>query len=124
MSKLIVVVDDERTFATDEPVIYLRTVDEAISWIAQWWMINQSRPIGASVRWIDELWFDHDLGDTVNDGAKVACFVGALSEHTDGVFPIHVINVHSQNPVGAENIIRTTAGCASQVNRTPLPELA
>lgn len=120
--RLIVVVDDERTFDTDEEIIYLRTVDEAISWIAQWWTTNQNRPYMASARWIDELWFDHDLGES-GDAITVANFIRALSEVNGDVFPIHTINVHSQNPVGADNIVSATAGCAELINRTGLPRL-
>lgn len=120
MTKLIVVVDDERTFDTDEPIIYLRTNTEAISWLAQWWMTNETRPMHATARSIDQLWFDHDLGDG-GEAIVTARFLSCLNR--TGHLPIGIINVHSQNPVGADNLLRELAGCAGQITRQPLPNL-
>jgi hypothetical protein len=122
VSKLVVVIDDERTFDTDDEIIYLRTVDGAISWLAQWWMTNKMRPRRAGERRIDELWFDHDLGES-GEAIVVARFLWALESAAVEGLPIEAIYVHSQNPVGAENILSMVKGCAVVSMRSPLPEL-
>lgn len=119
--------ENEQHVAYDH-VVYLRTVDQALAWFAKWWTENENRPLMASPRTIDELWFDHDLGDS-GEAIVVARFLSALNRAgVDGMnvnmmLAIDSINVHSQNPIGAENLLRELAGCAGVVTRQGLPKL-
>lgn len=97
----IVVIDDERTFVYAGEVTYLRSSAEALDWIARWYTDCR---LGVEDPTIDELWLDHDLGgeDTI---VPVAKFLKALS--LEGPLPIERIYVHSQNPVGGDNVMDT-----------------
>lgn len=118
-SPLIVIVDDERTFDTDLPVVYLRSADEALLWFARWITDYYSAVSGAESR-ITEVWFDHDLGDG-DDALVVAKFLAAVDWAQEG---IDVVFVHSQNPVGASNIVDTLRhGFPGKVCRSGLPDL-
>ena len=122
---LNVVIDDERTFDTDEDCIYLRTADEAIVHLARYISRCDHEPHGA-VRPI-VLWFDHDLGEG-GDGVEVARVLESICDDwMKG--RIVGIKVHSMNPVGAENLVkqlywvaRTQLGLKG-VDRVPLPNL-
>jgi len=116
-----VVIDDERTFDTDIDVIYLRSSDEALAWLAKWWLRNISRPMGAEEEGLQELWFDHDLGEG-DDASVIAKFLMELNLR--GELPmIKSIKVHSQNPVGARNLADLLHGCALYVRTSSLPNL-
>lgn len=118
---MIIVIDDERTFDTDRnDVLYLRSVTDALAWFAHWWTTNENLPLHAPQRRIEQVWFDHDLGVS-GSATVVADFIATLNRK--GMLPIDSIFVHSQNPVGAENLLRTLAGCASNVIRCTLPNL-
>lgn len=124
---MIVVIDDERTFDTDEEVIYLRTADEALAWFAKWWTTNENRPAFCDPRKIDQLWFDHDLGPG-GDATVVANFLATLNRRGlapvgEGLLPISTIYIHSQNPVGSQNLWCILSGCASVVTNCGLPPL-
>lgn len=113
---MIVVVDDERTFAGHVDV-YLRTEDEALAWFARWLSNPYSDPI-------TELWLDHDLGDggTVQ---PVADFLEWVVMATGTDHPeIGQVRVHSQNPVGADRLVSTSMAFCSDVRRVHLPVLA
>lgn len=112
---LVVIVDDERTFAHHDDAIYLRTADEALAWFARWHAYNYTAPLGGEI-WIDRVYFDHDLGPG-DDAAVVAKFLAAVGG------PVERICVHSQNPAGADNIVRILDGIFPKVSRIPLPEL-
>lgn len=116
-----VVIDDERTFDTNIDVIYLRSSDEALAWLAKWWLRNVSRPMGVEEDFIQELWFDHDLGDG-DDASVVAKFLYELKNRGD-LPMIKTIMVHSQNPVGARNLADLLYGCARHVQTSALPKL-
>lgn len=121
MSDMIVVIDDERTFDTDRnDVLYLRSVTDALAWFANWWTTNENLPLGTSEWRIEQVWFDHDLGAS-DPATVVADFIATLNRK--GMLPIDSILIHSQNPAGAENLLRTLAGCASNVVRCTLPNL-
>lgn len=105
---MFIVVDDERTFDACVDITYLRNEDEAMLFLSKWWNNNLSTPYGGEV-WIDQIWFDHDLGPNGGNGLNVAKFFArlilsgihlALASYVDEVY------VHSQNPVGAEAIYR------------------
>ena len=117
MKKTIIVVDDERTFKSDDEIIYFRTQDEALSGIVKiWtkWYMSYGSPI-------DELWLDHDLGPDSGDAAEIAEFLKAFDNAWNLSGFIKNIYVHSQNPVGADNLM----GLLDIFNptRVPLPEL-
>lgn len=118
----IVIIDDERTFETspDDNVTYLRTEQEALAYFAKWWTQFLS---GGYDCQIDELWFDHDLGDG-GEALSVAKFLWALSGTLEGLnMPIEAIFVHSQNPVGAERILDYCEAITLRARRVPLPTL-
>lgn len=48
---------------------------------------------------------DHDLGDFAEDGGDAPKFLDWIVENE--VWPTHYIAVHSQNPVGRDNMLRT-----------------
>ena len=123
---MIIVIDDERTFAENfdfggAPVdVYLRSADEAIAYLAKLWSANQSLPIGGTPLWIDELWFDHDLGS--DDATVIARFLSELNLIGRPVL-ICSIYIHTQNPVGAHNLENLLKDCATSVLRRSLPPL-
>lgn len=81
--------DDVRDPVHSEGWSVCRTVDEAITLIRE-----RGTPLHMSL--------DHDLGD----GHKDATFlVDWLAEQS--LWPAEGIYVHSQNPVGADNMLRT-----------------
>lgn len=128
---MIVVIDDERTFQADKEVIYLRDQDAAILFFAKLWNDNLSAPLGAQ-QVIDEVWFDHDLGEGGGNGLAVAELFANLSssyfDMTDGKILARSVLVHSQNPVGADSIYRLLKSrlthLGTDVLRVPLPPLA
>ena len=123
--KLIIVIDDERTFKSHEDILYLRTPKDALAYLADWWTVNMNRPMGAPPKWIDALWLDHDLGSEGGDTQDVIPVVSFLYQLSRmGELPIRDIFVHSQNSVGASNLMNfaeeIASGCA---RRMPLPAL-
>jgi hypothetical protein len=126
---MIIVVDDERVF-TDErfrDAIYLRTEDEAILFFAKWFNRQCDVPYGAEDH-IDEVWFDHDLGEGNGDGHSVARFFARM-EYALGselfLRVVHGVFVHSQNPVGASRIVDDLVGRIGEtvnVTRVELPD--
>lgn len=115
--RLVIVLDDERTFQSDEPVVYLRTANEALAWFAAWWTKDRRSSVYAPIVWVDELWLDHDLGEG-EDATIVVDFLYSLNEHGgDRVdpLPIRKVIVHSQNPVGARNLARKAKGICGDV---------
>lgn len=113
-TRLIVVIDDERTF-TDESfnnAIYLRTESEAILWIAKWYSHNMDVPYGGE-KVIEEIWFDHDLGENQGTGLAVAKFFRRMCQSLVSCpmpLPVEKVFVHSQNPVGAQAIYEELHG--------------
>lgn len=118
--RTVVVIDDERTFDTDEPIVYLRTADEALAYLAAWWTMNLRAPMDCEL-WIDALYLDHDLGPG-QDAGVVADFLSCLRE-IGPELPILEVFVHTQNPVGAKNLLATCANIGQSVTRIPLPNL-
>jgi hypothetical protein len=116
---MIVVIDDERTFDSDEEIIYLRSADEALAWLAKWLVRDFNRLIGVPEEKISQLWLDHDLGDGDDIGIVVDFL---LVIHPN--FPrIESIMVHSQNPVGASRVVEDAEMLCKNVIRTGLPKL-
>lgn len=119
---MLIFIDDERTPDTsdvDERLILLRTSQEAAAFFADvyvaWFWFNIPTEI-------TRIWFDHDLGeDSENNGLWVARFVKALMAETAFLADTSVF-VHSQNPVGAKNIVDAFSGSNKAV-RVPLPKL-
>lgn len=106
---LSLVIDDERTFKVDPmdgSFIYARNSEDGIQIL---------RTIS-----IDELWLDHDLG---GDDTIIAVVDYLCEEAYNGnPVPLDVIWVHSMNPVGAQNVIRSLEKYYEFVHRTRLPE--
>ena len=130
MTQLVVIVDDEREFDVRWPehfqVIYLRTLRDALAWFAEWWTTNQNVPVTAdqtAIRFIDQLWLDHDLGSEGSDTQDVitlVSFLWNLSLNT-GALPIYSTMVHSQNPVGASNIMNFVSQMNINAAQIPPP---
>jgi len=51
---------------------------------------------------IDEIWFDHDLGDNPYNGYDCAKFLVTFCESKN--IPVPEYHIHSANPVGRKNI--------------------
>lgn len=122
---MIIVVDDERTFAhREEPVIYLRTSQDALAWFANYATDYQYNPRGSMHR-INEIWFDHDLGEKSNaDGTKVARFVALMMCRLDrSMFEVVDLYIHSQNPVGAKAVQAAFRETSKIAQIVPLPPL-
>ena len=104
---MIVVIDDERTFVVSAE--YLRTSQEGLDWFHSYPAVH-----------LNALWLDHDLGgdDTTMPVVDLLCERAFFNDP----FPIDVINVHSQNPTGADNICRALDRYY-KVRRVPLPEM-
>lgn len=117
----VIVIDDERTFANrlDDGMLlnHVRSVGEALTVLVSCWNFYQKFGQGM----IDEIWLDHDLGD---DGGDINVIVDwlVIIAHQGNAFPVKRIFVHSQNPVGANNIVKRLDGFYN-VERVPLPEL-
>lgn len=125
-----IVIDDERTFEenTFPPngvVVYLRSSDEAIVWFAKWLVAYIDGKYLDRDEHIAQIWFDHDLGDG-DEATVVAKFL------VSGVFPYMAritlqdqlkLFVHTQNPVGANNIMGVFLDNGYNPVRCGLPEL-
>ena len=104
---MIVVIDDERTFVNqwDETLVHLRTSQEAMLFFAEWATETNFLPADA-MEDINQIWFDHDLGEeSTRDATLVAKQVALIQKYDpSGILDDCLILVHSQNPVGAKNI--------------------
>jgi hypothetical protein len=118
----IIVLDDERTFDTDSVTKYLRTATEGLAYFAELFTKNSTIPYGVVPDVIHELWLDHDLGEGGGEATTVVNFISALSRTNSRIY-IQSIFVHSQNPVGAANLMASCQGLAPTVRRVPLPDL-
>ncbi len=124
----IIVIDDERTFKTEPGVnvIYYRTAWDFIECLTLATADYYWAPEGAEIEGdfdVDEVWWDHDLGE---DGGDVMDCIKVLQMFEDfGVTGWSEIPmfVHSQNPVGAQNIVDRLSLFVERVERVPLPEL-
>ena len=130
---MIIVIDDERTFATGEllPMVevkYARNSVEGIAAIVNAWSDYALR-YGNMV----DLYLDHDLGenDTIMPVVDFLYIVGqATVDPTDNgyhVFPfpqfVANIYIHSQNPTAGDTIIPLLSPLYNNVQRIALPEL-
>ncbi|GAA0442947.1 hypothetical protein Aca07nite_63970 [Actinoplanes capillaceus] len=102
VQRLVILVDDLRSFADGRPAEVARTSAEGVA------LLEAHRG-----RRIDELWLDHDLGgeDTIWPVVEVlerAAFEGRPIE-------IDLISVHSANPVGAARIRQALDRCGYRV---------
>ena len=101
--KVTVVVDDLRTFDSDEDIIYLRNAKDAIFFIFERFNKAYMDPI-------TDLYLDHDLGydEDMNKTTimPVVDFLVFLAQTEKSWTIVHKIFVHSQNPVGVENVVR------------------
>lgn len=101
-----IVVDDERTFETG---VHCRTWQDGIAQIERTsgWLL---------------LYLDHDLGTN----GDIMPLVDWLCENasTDPEFPDRFdVRVHSQNPVGARNVVRALARWGYRVHLSRLPNM-
>ena len=117
---MIIVIDDERTFDFND-VTYFRDGQTAMVWFALRCSGASHLPEGA-LEPISEIWFDHDLGPKSNfDALAVARFVALMKAFDLGDIKDASIYVHSQNPVGAEQIMNAFySGDAVRVSLPPL----
>lgn len=86
------VIDDLRSFVDESrPVQYARTAQEGLDLLRR--------------RDWEAIYLDHDLGPE-EDSMVVVDYLCERAHHGHR-FPVDVIYVHTQNPVGAANIIRS-----------------
>jgi hypothetical protein len=131
---MIIVIDDERTFALEQPelpgyveVKYARTSNEGIATIVNAWTDYALRR-GNMV----DLYLDHDLGgdDTIMPVVDFLYVMGKAHSWEQNQAPCDVeffirnIFIHSQNPTAADTIIPVLDRFYHNVQRIPLPELA
>lgn len=90
-------IDDER-FPVDDKVVFVRSYQEAI-----WECMDRGLPT--------HLLLDHDLGiDEDDEELTIIYFLGWLRDtlqilhHHVDFCPVKTYHIHSQNPVGVENI--------------------
>jgi len=112
VDRLIVVIDDERTFNTDDNIVYLRTENEALAFLARTYC-EASLRYGPAI----ELYLDHDLGEN-QDIRIVVDFLVCLG----GVPWVSDVWVHSQNPT-TEWIVQVLRKAGYKAHRIPLPTL-
>ena len=99
-TKRILVIDDERTFTTKTlndvggaEVFYARTLPEAA-----WLLFTQ----GAYPGW-DEVWLDHDMGDSKYRMMDMLNSIEMLSEDKE-LLSVGRFIIHSANPVAREQM--------------------
>ena len=130
---MIIVIDDERTFALEKPelpgyvnVEYARNSTEGIAAIVNAW-VDYALRFGNMI----DLYLDHDLGENdtimpVVDFLYVAAMKSGIMNPSDLIRPpdfIHNIFIHSQNPTAGDTIIPALSPLYRNVKRIPLPEL-
>lgn len=115
---LFIVIDDERTFFSENArVEYYRDSFSGMGRLADVWTKGLV---------ISQLWLDHDLGPN-DDIMRIIDFLNKLGflakqQETYGGIHIDEIYVHTQNPVGGENMVRALDRFY-WVKRVPLPVL-
>jgi len=112
MTYRVLVIDDLRSFRDERveaEVTYARTSAEALE------ILND----GTSY---DEIWFDHDLGmiddDRVDSTMPVVDFLSEMS-FNDTPYPVDTVLVHTSNPVGRDNIIRSLSRWGYNIKSVP-----
>lgn len=116
---MIIVIDDERTFATKFDPIYARSSNTGLAVISRAWT-NYVVHYGAA---IEELWLDHDLGgqDTIR---PVVDYLHVMAKHTVGFSEfVQKIRVHSQNPTSGWIVDFLKTSGYQHVRKSKLPEL-
>lgn len=111
--KNIIVVDDERTFDMKAGIIvHCRDAEIGQQVICNF---EEYRLV------IDELWLDHDLGEN----KSIVVLVDWLCERSfnDDKVNIGTVYVHSQNPIGAQAMVRTLDRYGYNVVRCGLPTM-
>ncbi len=111
MDLVQVVIDDERSFDLGTSYLVFRSSKAAVEWLLDCPKFK-----------CDVLWLDHDLGGS----DTIMPFVDLLCERAFYGAPMDVgrIRVHSQNPTGADNVVRSLKRHGYRVSRSPLPKLA
>lgn len=105
---LVVLIDDERSFYPSiekdlgDRLVVLRSSAEATQWLSE----NNQR--------VYQLFLDHDLGHTDGNNDTIMPVVDYICENPQNIFQILV---HTQNPVGAVNIMRALEGHYKNVIR-------
>ncbi|MFC6568948.1 cyclic-phosphate processing receiver domain-containing protein [Actinoplanes utahensis] len=92
--RLVILVDDLRSFADGRPTEVARTSAEGVA------LLTAHRD-----RRIDELWLDHDLGGDDTIWPVVEVLERAAFEERP--YDIGLIRVHSSNPAGAARMRRS-----------------
>ena len=127
---MIIVIDDERTFALEKPelpgyveVKYARNSVEGIAAIANAWTDFVLR-YGNMI----DLYLDHDLGegDTIMPVVDFLYVMGSIRSQPELVpFKGLIANIfiHSQNPTAGDTIIPLLSPLYNNVQRIALPKL-
>lgn len=102
-----IVIDDLRTLPVQAD--HLRTSQAGLDWLRTYDKVP-----------LDCIWLDHDLGgeDTIMPVVDYLCELA----YNGTPFPVSVIKVHSMNPVGSENVVRSLVRYGYNVRRVPVPE--
>ena len=99
---MIVVIDDERTFAGAD--LHLRRSAEALAWLA-------------NLEPCSELWFDHDLGG--DDTTRAVALWLAEMAFNEEPYPVERVFVHSMNPVGRAWLVSTPHAYGARASALP-----
>lgn len=120
---MIIVIDDERTFDFVDTTFHIRTSQEAMSQLSHTAIMFETWPAGG-MDTISCVFFDHDLGPKSDmDGVVVAHHVGILYRGCPDLFVGCQFFIHSQNPVGAQNIKNALERYGIDAQIIPLPPL-
>jgi hypothetical protein len=95
--KRVLVIDDERTFSF--PATYARTLPEGA-----WLLFTKGMYPG----W-DEVWLDHDLGDTQYRMMDLLNAIEIMSEGKE-LLTVHRFIIHSANPVARNQMAQALSG--------------
>lgn len=114
MTHITYIIDDERTFAEVPGLeaVYLRNSADACAQLTE--MLQKKEEA--------TLMLDHDLGEDDTIGPFVDILLEAAFNDPQ-VCDLFKIFVHTQNPVGADNIMRSLERYGFFAIRIPLPEL-
>lgn len=110
MSSYVLFLDDEREpslslLKNNSDIEVCRTYGQAVDVVLERGLPNH-------------ICFDHDLGPESKTGHEFAKWlVDWLMDNTDGEYPTVDYSIHSQNPIGADNIRGTLDGYHHYVSR-------
>lgn len=101
------VIDDLRTLPVSAE--HMRTSADGLAWLIRHDKVR-----------LNTLWLDHDLGP----GDDIMPVVDYLCERSfnNDPHPVDMVLVHSMNPSGADNIVRSLSRYGYKVRKVPVPQ--